>query len=292
MATDTIKLGSFNIPKPVAIGGVIAAGVTGVYFYRKQSNANSAQQASVDQASTDQIDPATGYPYGSPEDNAALAQQATYQVNGLDTGLSGYGFTGYSGGSGGGVFGTGNPGSFASNAEWAQYVEAYEENNLGADAPTVGNAIGKYLTGQPLTTDQVGLVQSAIAIGGYPPVSGPNGNPPGYVTAGSTPPPPPPNGNPPPGGNPPPTPTGNAKPITGLHEVKHTATSVTVGWDKTFAPQGYSYMLKQVNGKIVKIGQTGGTSVTIGGLHSGWEYNFSIHGIPNGQGNAVHITKL
>jgi hypothetical protein len=81
-------------------------------------------------------------------------------------------------------------------------VEAYEVNNLGADAPTVGNAIGKYLTGQSLTADQVGLVQSAIAIAGYPPVSGPNGNPPSYIT-GTIAPPPPSGGG---GTTPPPTP--------------------------------------------------------------------------------------
>ncbi len=197
---DTIKVLGNNIPKPVAIGGGIIVLAGGVYFYRTKKQKSDAA-ASVAAAGSSEIDPATGYPFGSPEDAAAMSTQDNYQ---LPTAGGGYGFQGYAGGSGG-VFGTGTPGSFTSNAEWAQYVEAYEENNLGADAPTVGNAIGKYLTGQALTTDQVGLVQSAIAIAGYPPVSGPNGNPPNYVTAntGNTNPPPPGNG----GGNPPPTPT-------------------------------------------------------------------------------------
>lgn len=200
---DTIKFMGNDIPKPVAIGGVAALGIVGVYYFRKNKQAKDAQ-ASVDAAGSTNIDPATGYPYGSAEDAASLGNQDTYQMAGT---AGGYGFQGYSGGSGG-VFGTGVPGSFTSNAEWAQYVEAYEENNLGADAVTVGNAIGKYLTGQPLTTDQEAVVQSAIAIAGYPPVNGPNGNPPSFVTSGTTPPPngggnPPPNG----GGNPPPTQT-------------------------------------------------------------------------------------
>lgn len=196
---DTIKLPGFgNVPKPVAfgIGGVALVG--GIYFYRNKKQQKD-QQASIAQAGGSEIDPATGYPYGSPEDAAALSAQNNYQ---LPSAGGGYGFSGYSGGSGSGVFGTGTPGSFNSNAEWAQYVEAYEINNMGGDSPTVGNAIGKYLTGQPLLDAQVGIVQSAIAIAGYPPVSGPNGNPPGYVT-GNT-------GNP----NPTPTPTPSPKDLT------------------------------------------------------------------------------
>lgn len=194
---DTVNFMGNKIPKPVAIGGIGALAITGIYFFRKNKQKQDAQ-ASVDAAGSTNIDPATGYPYGSAEDAASLANQDTYQMAGTS---GGYGFQGYSGGSGG-VFGTGVPGSFTSNAEWAQYVEQYEINNMGADAPTVGNAIGKYLTGQALTSEQVGIVQSAIAIAGYPPVNGPNGNPPSYVTSNTTP-PPPPNG----GGNPPPPPT-------------------------------------------------------------------------------------
>jgi len=279
---DTIKVPGFGqIPKPVAIGGAIGAGIIGVYFYRNKKQQTDAISA----AGSSEIDPATGYPYGSAEDAAAMASQSNYQT----PANTGYGYGGYAGGSGGGVFGTGQPGSFTSNAEWAQYVEAYEENNLGADAVIVGNAIGKYLTGQALTADQVGVVQSAIAIGGYPPVNGPNGNPPSFVTAGTSggtttpPPPPPPPGN---------TGVGQAKPITGLKIIGKTKTSVTIGWNATSAPQGYNYMLKQTNGHVVTNAQTTAHQITINGLHSGWEYNFSIHGIPNGVGNAIHVSKL
>lgn len=222
---DTVKLPGFgNVPKPVAFGIAGVSLIGGIYFYRTKKQKQD-QAASIAQAGESEIDPATGYPYGSPEDAAALSSQSNYQVPSAG---GGYGFQGYAGGSGG-VFGTGSPGSFTSNAEWAQYVEAYEENNLGADAVTVGNAIGKYLTGQPLTSDQVGVVQSAIAIGGYPPVSGPNGNPPGYVTgnAGTTTPPPPGDTTPPPPGN---TGVSQAKPITGLKIVAKTKSSVTIAW--------------------------------------------------------------
>lgn len=219
---DTVKVFGNQIPKPVAIGGGIVVLVGGVYFYRTKKQKTDAA-ASVAQAGSSEIDPATGYPYGSPEDAAATAAQGNYQ---LPTTGGGYGFTGYAGGSGSGIFGTGTPGSFNSNAEWAQYVEAYEENNLGADAPTVGNAIGKYLTGQPLTSDQVGLVQSAIAIAGYPPVNGPNGNPPSFVTAntGTTNPPPPPGG----GGTPPPNPKDKTFRTTGGKSLNQIAKQLNV----------------------------------------------------------------
>lgn len=197
----TYKIFGANVPKnAVYIGGGIFV-VGAIYFYRK-NKASQAQQASVAQAGGTTIDPATGYPYGSPEDAAALDAQNQYQL----PGSSGVGFSG--GGGFSSTFGSGAPGSFSTNAEWAQYVEAYEVNNLGADAGTVGNSIGKYLTGQPLTSDMVGLVQSAIAIGGYPPVSGTNGNPPNFVTSGGSPgtggtnPTPPPTNVPPPNTNP------------------------------------------------------------------------------------------
>ena len=185
---DTVKIFGSNLPKPVVYGGAGLIVVGSIYYYRKNKTA-SAQAAAVTQAGTNSIDPATGYPYGSPEDAAALQTQNNY------VSPTGYGYSGYAGGSGSGSFGTGQPGNFLSNAEWAQYVENYEVNNLGADAPTVGNAIGKYLTGQPLDVNSmVPIVQSAIAIGGYPPVNGPNGNPPSYTTTGGATPPP----NPPP----------------------------------------------------------------------------------------------
>lgn len=283
---DTIKLPVFGpVKKPIVIGVGVVSAVGIVYYARTKKQATDAAAASVANAGSSEIDPATGYPFGSAEDAAAMDTQANYQTP-LNTG---YGYGGYAGGSGGGVFGTGQPGSFTSNAEWAQYVEAYEENNLGADAVIVGNAIGKYLTGQPLTSDQVGVVQSAIAIGGYPPVNGPSGNPPSFVTAGTSggtttpPPPPPPPGN---------TGVGQAKPITGLKIVAKTKTSVTISWNATSAPQGYNYMLKQLNGTVVTNAQTNAHQITINGLHSGWEYNFSIHGIPNGVGNAIHVSKL
>lgn len=186
-----INIGGVKVTKPVAfiVGGSLLVG--GVLYYR-HSQANKAAAASVAQAGGTTIDPATGYGYGTPEDAAALSAQSGYSsASGIG---SGYGYTNYGGGYGSSAFGSGTPGSFANNAEWAQFVTAYLVNNEGADAPTVAAAIGEYLTGKPIDSDKLTVVESAIAIGGYPPVSGPNGDPPNYITGTTTPPPTPTNG--------------------------------------------------------------------------------------------------
>lgn len=268
---DTVKIFGSNLPKPVVIGGGAAILIGGVFYYRK-NKANAASQASVDAAGSNEIDPATGYPYGSPEDAAALTTQGNYQ----SPNIGGYGFTGYAGSSGASAFGSGAPGTFTNNAEWAQFVEAYEVNNMGADAAIVGNAIGKYITGQPLINDaQLSIVQSAVAIGGYPPVSGPNGHPPAYITA--------------PLPSPLPSPGKTAGSISGL-SVSINGTTAVVKWNAaTNASQGYAYKLTQMNHVLVKSGTTKSLSVSLGGLHRGWTYNFGIQALPGGQGNNIHI---
>ena len=179
-----INIGGVKVSKSVAFIGGGALLIGGVLYYRHKQSTDAAN-AAIATAGATTTDPATGYPYGSAEDQAALAAQAGY-----DTGSSadaGYGYTTYGGGYGTSTFGAGTPGSFVNNAEWAQFVVAYMVNNEGADAPTINNAIGEYLAGQPLTSDIIGLVESCIAIGGYPPVSGPNGDPPNYITSSTTP---------------------------------------------------------------------------------------------------------
>jgi hypothetical protein len=158
-----------------AVGvGVIL--VFGVAYYRSKKSA-AAQAASVASAGTNQTDPATGYPYGSPEDAAALATQANYYQS------TGSGGGGSYGGSPSPSQGTG----FVSNAAWAQAYEQYAVNNIQSDSNTVAAALGKYLTGQPLTPDQLNVVEQAIAFEGLPPISGTNGYPPSYQLQQSTP---------------------------------------------------------------------------------------------------------
>lgn len=179
-----LNVGGLKMKKSTAlIAGAGIAGLGAIYLVRQRNAQRTATAAAASQnaGANTGIDPATGYPYGSTEDAAALANQNNY--------IQPYSTAGIFGGGGGTnipIPATADqPGSFTSNAQWSQYVESYLESNEGADPTTVGNAIGKYITGQPLTPDMIQVVQNAIAIGGQPPVSGPNGNPPGFITSSS-----------------------------------------------------------------------------------------------------------
>src|ERR1700720_1048663 len=101
---DTIKIFGSNLPKPVVFGGGALVLVGGVYYYRK-NKASAAANTAIAAAGTNAVDPATGYPYGSPEDAAALSTQSAH-VDPSTLASGGYGFTGYAGGSGSGIFGS------------------------------------------------------------------------------------------------------------------------------------------------------------------------------------------
>lgn len=180
-AGKTITLpGGLKVKKNVAMAiGVAALIIAAAYYYR------SKQAASSDTTATDTgagIDPQTGFAYGSPEDQAALAAlsggtlgqtDSSSFVGGQTIGYDQYGNPVYGQG-GGGV-----PGAFTNNSQWTQSAESY----MGSDGnDSIAAALGKYITGQPLTDVQVTTVQSAIASQGYPPIAGPTGFPPSYHT--------------------------------------------------------------------------------------------------------------
>jgi hypothetical protein len=171
--------------KTGVIIGVGGAALIGIVWYRTKQQQNAAPATATDQSN---IDPATGFPVGSPEDEAALAGQNQFDsssfTGGQVTGYTGSGQPVYSPGAGafGSVPPNTGPGTFTSNGQWSQYAEQYLVDNAGGDAATVGNALGKYITGQPVTTDQTQVIDSAIAFAGYPPIAGPAGNPPGINT--------------------------------------------------------------------------------------------------------------
>ena len=192
----TVKVpGMGAVKKKTAVYGGIGAVVLvlGVWWYRQRKASSSGSAASTGTATGSQatdpagntgtIDPATGYVYGSPEDQQALATASGYGAP-YDTSQLGGGLGGYYYGPGGSTQTVPpGPGNFADNAEWAQYAETYMIDTLSADANSVGNALGKYITGQPVDSTQQNIVQEAIAVAGYPPVSGPGGYPPNIRTS-------------------------------------------------------------------------------------------------------------
>lgn len=161
--SDTIKLpllGETKKNTAYALGAVLLV-VLGVGLYRSRkgkgapapaAGSDSSAQQSADQTGTGPFDGSGGSGYGGG------ANWPTSPVQ---------------------------PQGFTTNAAWAQAVEDYLVNTVhgGNNADVIGAALGKYLTGQPLTSDQVVIVQQAIAFGGYPPVNGPNGHPPSYFTS-------------------------------------------------------------------------------------------------------------
>jgi hypothetical protein len=75
---------------------------------------------------------------------------------------------------------------FSNNAAWNDWViQELQARNPSVDAGALVDALGLYLNGQPVSTSQRTLVFDATAIGGNPPVAGPNGFPPKVQITGS-----------------------------------------------------------------------------------------------------------
>lgn len=185
MLEGNVTIGGKSFPKKyvgLGLGAVAVVGLATVYKRQKAANAASAATATGDLTASANIDPATGFPYGSAEDAQALSD---WQVSsGLPSNTFG----------GGGVGGSGQaPGAFVNNAQWAQAAEQ-SIGSTGGDAKAT--AIGRYLLGQSLGPDQRRAVEQATAAQGAPPVAGPNGFPPAIKDRPTTPDKPPPKNHP------------------------------------------------------------------------------------------------
>lgn len=186
--------------KPVKKTTLYIAGAAGVLVvayavWHKRSAAASTTAGTVTDPAGNTcsaVDPNSGYCPGTAGDTAYY-QQSSAGLSGGSSVAGGGGFA-YPVTPGSGIS---TPGSvvptFTDNASWAQYVEAYMVS-LGGDPNTIGNALGKYITGQQVTADQQSLIEQAIAYGNKPPVGGADGFPPSIRLAAAG------GGNPPPGG--------------------------------------------------------------------------------------------
>jgi hypothetical protein len=296
--------------KALVIGGVASAAVIGLVLLRKRSAASApAATAGTD---PNAIDPATGLTYA---EEAAGASTSDYLSPGLQdtTGGPTYGATGYyDPNTGQWVYGNTGTGQAAAvtNQQWAQNAISYLGQNGGVDTGALAQALGAYLNGQAVTSAQESLIDQAIAVEGYPPVSGANGYPPGIRTsdtgsgaggtAGSG------GGVTGSGGSTEPPGTGAGTGTTGtssggspkaagaisnLRATKVTKSGFTVQWNKaTGATQGYEIIVSQLNGAIVKrVPRQTGTSLAVANLHPGWTYNVGVQALPGGPGNNIHV---
>jgi hypothetical protein len=121
------------------------------------------------------------------------------------------------------------------NAQWFQEAISWLSQG-GTSATTAEAALGKYLAGAAVTSQQALIVQEAEGALGPPPVSGPNGYPPNIHTSGS-------------GGG------GNAQnPVTGLHVSQPGTTGVDIAW--TASSGATSYKVTSSAGTVQNTGPT------------------------------------
>ena len=190
---------SFSQGQVIAGGGALA--FVGGYTLWKYEKNKKAAAAAASSASTAATPAAYGYGYaygyGAPSQyygygfGYGTESGASADINGeWEYGYGEYGYGYYNSATGafeGAAAGTPTPtgGVPATNAEWSIAVT----NTLtqeGLSATTVAPALAAYLQGQPLTPAQISIVSEALAYGGNPPQSGPDGYPPAYKTASGT----------------------------------------------------------------------------------------------------------
>lgn len=204
---DTVNLFGSQVKKGYVIAGglvvVVAAGY-GWYKNKKSGTGTAANAATPATPSAPATGGYAGDPYppdgtvGNPSDPNST-DPASGQTYGDEAGgfASGYGYgtgPGYDYyGAGGSYYPPGVNGgtpTYTTNGQWAQAAETYLVQTVGADANTVAAALGKYVTGQPVTGAQDVVIEQAIAFVGYPPQNGPEGYPPNIQTQASSGPPP------------------------------------------------------------------------------------------------------
>jgi len=185
-AHGTVKIaGQKMSKKTLGIAALIGVGVIG-YAYMRRNKA--AAGAATDPNAAGSIDPVTGYPYGSPQDTAALAasQGPGSLSGGIDpqTGLpfgtiqdeqalqdAGFGV----GAGGGGTTGTANPPApSVTIAEWEQEcISNLEAGGVaGATITSAESGLPRYLAHLSLSPAQATAVQLAVGLTGPPPGGG------------------------------------------------------------------------------------------------------------------------
>jgi hypothetical protein len=156
------------------IGAALSLGAAW-YIHNQRKGTSSAAAASVPATGT----AGYGYGYGS-----GLGASGSLVSGGYGYGYGGaYGTTGIGGsgsGYGYGGYGTTTPvgtTTYANNAAWAEAAETALTAN-GVNPATASAAIGKYLLGRNLTSDEANIIAQAIGFANYPPVPGASGYPP------------------------------------------------------------------------------------------------------------------
>lgn len=251
----TQKLGPF--PVLVWAGG----GLVVWWLYRQHSGTASSATPGSTSGQTDpagnvgDIDPATGYVYGTPEDLASLSDSGT------STGTTTSGST--------------TAGAYADDDAWGRAAVNYLVG-LGVDPTAANEAVQQYLASQTLTTQQQADVNLAIqGIGSPPELPGPTGTAPAPVTT------PPPATTTPPKGT-----TYATNPPAGLTVSGKTATTVSLKWNKCSNATGYTIAYSKTRGgqDHKATAPASQTSITIGNLMPATNWYFEVWADPTKAG--------
>lgn len=238
MEVFTRKVGPF----PVFVWGLLLAG--GIYLYRSRKSGPAGQQTDP-AGNVGVIDPATGYVYGSMQDQNALAARQSGNTDlppSQDT----------------------KAGQYADNNAWGRAAENYLVG-LGEDPTAANEAIQQYLSSQTLTPQQQAMINLVIqGIGAPPQLPGPTGTPPPNIT-------------PPPGGV-----VYATNPPNGLTVSGHTSTSISLKWNAATNATGYTVRYgRDANASdgSVSVG-SGTTTATVGGLAPDVLYYLRVQATP------------
>lgn len=240
-------------PLPLYVWLVVGLGVW-YYFQRKNASSATAGGQTDPAGNVGNIDPATGYVYGSPEDQAALAANSG---SGGDTSSSTSGST--------------TSGQYPDNNAWAEAAINYLVG-IGIDPTAANEAIQNFLASQQMTSQQQADVNMAIqAIGPPPELPGPVGTPPTPIV------------KPPPPGT-----IYATNPPTGLTTGVKTSSTVALKWNKTSNAKGYTVKYGTTSaatgGSQTVTGTS--TSVTVTKLKPGTHYYFRVQATPAKTGAA------
>lgn len=255
-----LDLGKKVGPLPLWVWG--AAGI-GIYWYfqRQQKAAPAASVAQTDPAgNTGSIDPATGYVYGTPEDNAALASGSAGSIGGGSAGTNA----------------TTGAQSYADNNTWGIAAVNYLAG-LGIDATTANQAVQNYLSSQPLTTAQQGDVNLAIqALGPPPSLPGPvDVNPKPVTTPGGQ--HKPPVQKPPP----PPPPGSKTSTVSGGRVVSVSNNEAVIAWQHS--GPATTWRVTRTGPGGTHVNTVGVPQATYKGLAAGHDYSVLVQPLPTGQ---------
>jgi len=254
---------TFDVPKVGRVkriyvyAGLAVVGVSAVLWYRNHNGTagSSAGTATDPAGNVGQIDPATGFVYGSPQDVDALAA-----ASGGGSGGSGGGGSSSGGGGVGDQVSNGPP--FTDNAAWDQYATQWLTGVAGLDPGQVAHDLGAYLTGAQVTAAEADTtIRPAIGAAGPVPVAGPNGFPPSINIAGSV-----------------DHPGGGAPGPLSLSMGAVTDTSAVVKWTPVSGASSYGWSIAGTT----RHGTVSEQSITLTALTPGTSYTVKVHG--NGSG--------